>query len=329
MSIKHFLSTALAAAVVISLQCCGKGNSFFQIEGAVWNTMYHITYCGPEELSDSISKVLKEVELSASVFNPSSTISRVNAGATDSIDAHFKTILAKAKEIYIATSGAFDPTISPLIDAWGFGKGHQITSDTAAIDSIRQFVGMDKIEISGSRIIKADQRVQLNFSAIAKGYGCDAIAEMFRRNGVENYLVEIGGEVAAGGVSPSGGKWAIAVDIPQEEASAVSRKAQSVILISDCGVATSGNYRNYHDEGGKRIGHTINPATGRPVQTRILSATVVASDAMEADAYATAFMVMGYENTKAFSLAHKMPVFLILDDMTTWASPKFSSLLKK
>ena len=295
----------------------------------MWNTSYHVTYDGAPELKDSILVVLRDVERSASVFDENSLISRINRNETDSIDANLHELLRVSKAVSAACDGAFDPTIGPLIDAWGFGRGHEVSADTSVVAEILTYTGLQRVSFEGGHIVKPDPRMQFNFSAIAKGYGADMVGAMFERNGVENYLVEIGGEIAASGVAPHGRKWSVAIDAPQEERGRGIVRAQEIIEIGKCGVATSGNYRNFHRVNGTTFGHTINPVSGRPETTDVASATVVTSSAMLADAYATACMVIGSEAVRRLANHQNLAIFIIRSDSTTWASPQFDRLIRR
>ncbi len=308
------------------LVSCRDGGKYITKVGMVWNTTYHITYQGAEELGDSITATLTEVGCSVNFFDSTSIISCVNANLTDSMDTHLSRILVAAKRIHVATDGAFDPTLGPLITAWGFGKGHEATADTAHIDSLMHYVGLDKVHISGMRIIKDNPAIEMNLSAIAKGYGCDAVAEMLRRNGVQNYMIEIGGEIAVGGKSPRGGDWLIAIDTPVYTDSII-HSAVATVMFSNAGMATSGNYRNFKESGGVRFGHTLNPRTGRPARTDVLSATIIAGNAMEADAYATACMVLGYERSRVLVDSLRLAALLVRSDHSVWYSAVMSKYL--
>ena len=320
------LSALVVAASSLLSSCLG--NSYRREEGMIWNTTYRITYNGPAELADSILPVLNDVGASLNVFDKNSLVSRVNASDSAEIDSHFSRVYAESRIVNNASEGMFDPTLSPLITAWGFGIGHEVTADTLAIDSILNFVGIGKTHLKGDWLVKDDPRIQFNFSAVAKGYGCDAVAAMFRRNGVNDYLVEIGGEIALGGMSPKGGAWRISIDKPIETDSTEIHDAVLVVEATDCGIATSGNYRNFRKEGGKTLGHTISPVTGRPVTTDVVSATVVANTCMEADAAATACMALGSERAQAMLQTLKMEGMLIMADSTVWESQGFKNLVK-
>lgn len=304
---------------------CDHNNTYHSAEGVIWHTFWRATFKGPEVLADSILPVLNNVGSSLSVFDSLSVVSKVNQSLQCEVDRDFIRVYNESRRINRLTDGAFDPTLSPLITAWGFGKGHTATTDTCRIDSILGFVGIGKSHLEGNRIVKNDRRTEFNFSAIAKGYGCDMIAEMFRRNGVTDFLIEIGGEIVASGKSPRGGKWNVGVEKPSADASA-PQEAQEVVELSSGGMATSGNYRNFHlGSGGKRFGHTLSPATGRPVSTDVASATVIAPSCMEADALATSMMVLGSE--KAIRLADTLgyPVMLILTDGSILRSDKWEN----
>ncbi len=325
---KILLLLVLSVSFTLSVSCKHSGQpEYVKKMGMIWNTTYHVTYQGSPELGDSIIATLQEVGRSLSVFDTTSVVSRINNNITDKPDSHFLTVFEKAKEINHNSDGAFDPTLSPVITAWGFGKGHSATVDTARIDSLRRFVGMDKISVENGVVKKLDPRVQLNLSAIAKGYGCDAVARMLHRNGVENYMIEIGGEITVGGKSPRGGEWAIAIEKP-EYSTGELLPSVATITFTDGGLATSGNYRNFHVEEGNRFGHTIDPKTCRPVQTDVLSATVIAPTSMEADAYATACMVLSSARAKEMISRLNLAAFLVIND-SVWSSAQMQKYLAK
>lgn len=284
--LKSLFRVVMVTAVLTG---CAKEQGYERCEGMVWNTLYHVTYKGPAGLQDSIMPVLNKVGASLSVFDPNSLVSRLNASDSVVADESLIAVYDASERINRQSNGRFDPTVSPLVDAWGFGKGHRPSADTLAIDSIRKFIGIGLTRREGTIIIKDDRRTAFNFSAIAKGFGCDAVGEMLTRNGVKDFMVEIGGEITLKGKSPSGGDWKIGVDTPDEDNN--SGESSSVILeLTDVGMATSGNYRNYRVENGRKTAHTISPLTGMPYFSDILSATVIAATCMEADGLATACM---------------------------------------
>jgi thiamine biosynthesis lipoprotein len=299
------------------------------MQGIIWNTSYHITYDSKQIYDDSILNTLSKVGSSLSIFDTTSVVSKVNAMRECKVDDDFIKVYNASRIIHDRSNGAFDPTISPLVTAWGFGKGHTATADTANIDNILQYVGIKKTHLSGDSIIKQDTRTEFNFSAIAKGYGCDAVGDMFKRNGINNFIIEIGGEICVSGKSPRGDKWIVSVDKPIETTDDEIHTSECTIQLSDCGMATSGNYRNFHTEGGNKYGHTINTKTGRPAKSDILSATIIDSTCMMADGYATACMAMGAEESKKLITKYNLPAMLILADGSVWESEAFKKLIVK
>lgn len=312
MKMKSGLPLALPALIIaLLLAGCNRQYTYRSTEGMVWNTVYHITYKGPAELEDSIRATLAQVGAAVNVFDPASNLSRINRGETLEADTMLQAVVLMAKKVNKASDGAFDPTLGPVIRAWGFGKGHEATADTARLDSLRQFVGFDKWNMADGHVSKADPRVELNLSGIAKGYGCDAVADMFLRNGVTDFMVEIGGEIRVGGTNPEGTKWNIAIDKPIVSDSVI-HEYLTTVSITGCGLATSGDYRNFHtDASGNRFGHTLDPKTLRPAHTDVLSASVIAPTCMEADGYATACMVMGSEKALLMARREKLAVLLV------------------
>lgn len=318
---------ALIYTTLFLLASCSTEGNFKSCDGLVWNTTYHIVYDCNRDLTDSILNVLNDVTNSLSAFDSLSVVSRINRNESVVVDRHFKEVFHKSIEVNNKSCGAFDPTLSPLINAWGFGfEYHQ--ADTLRLDSIAAFVGIEKCRIEGDRLVKDDSRLHFNFSAIAKGYGCDAVAAMMKRNGVANYMVEIGGEVVAYGVSPRGDLWRVGVLTPSKDIDD-NPTAKLVVELKDMAIATSGNYRNYKEQGGKIVGHTISPTTYRPVQRDVVSATVLASTCMEADAYATACMVLGSKDSKDMAEKNRLAIYLILDGDSVWVSPAMRDLIER
>lgn len=320
------------AVVAIAVR---KQNVAYQHDsGFVFGTTYNITYQSNENLKSEIEKTLAEVDNSLSPFNEKSVITHVNKNETVTLDDHFTTVFRLSSEIYKDTEGAFDITVAPLVNAWGFGFKNGITPDHHAIDSLMQFVGFDKVKLQDGKIIKTDDRLMLDCSAIAKGYGVDAVARLLKSKGIDNYMVEIGGEIVASGENPKGAPWRIGVSKPDDDSVSVSNEIQGIIKISNRAMATSGNYRNFYYKGGKKYAHTIDPKTGCPVQHSILSATVVSDECAKADAYATAFMVMGLDKAKAVLARHKdlMAYFIYSDDKgnnKVWYSPSLKANLEE
>lgn len=275
-------------------------------KGFVFGTIYNITYQSHEDLQQAIDSTLKVFDASLSPFNPSSIITHINQNKPVLVDTLFANVFHRSMEISKETEGAFDITIAPLVNAWGFGFKKGEFPDSLMIDSLLEFTDYRKITLSTEHtIIKEDPRIMLTCSAIAKGYAVDIVAELLRKKGIENFMVDIGGEVFVKGVNPKKERWRIGINKPVEDSLGTNQELQTILHIQDVGIATSGNYRNYYYKDGKKYAHTIDPRTGYPVQHSLLSATVIAKDCMSADAYATAFMVMGLE--KAEQLANNHP----------------------
>lgn len=325
----------ILVVLVVAGIAVGRKNADYQHDsGLVFGTSYNITYQSNDNLKPEIEKTLAEVDASLSPFNEKSVITHVNKNEAVTLDDHFITVFRLSSEIYKDTEGAFDITVAPLVNAWGFGFKNGITPDCHAIDSLMQFVGFDKVKLQDGKIIKTDDRLMLDCSAIAKGYGVDAVARLLKSKGIDNYMVEIGGEIVASGENPKGAPWRIGVSKPDDDSVNVSNEIQGIINITNRAMATSGNYRNFYYKGGKKYAHTIDPKTGCPVQHSILSATVVSDECAKADAYATAFMVMGLDKAKAVLARHKdmMAYFIYSDDKgnnKVWYSPSLKANLEE
>lgn len=283
-------------------------------EGTIFGTFYTVTYQSSEDLQPEILKALEAVDRSMSMFNEKSTVSLINRGETDKVDNLIDFLLPRALKVSERTAGAFDITVAPLCNVWGFGWKKNLWPTDAQIDSIRQFVGYQKLSLNDHRLSKSDARIQIDFSAIAKGYGVDRVAQMLDKAKVRNYMIYIGGEDRMRGVNEKGGKWRIGIEKPTEKGEQ-SQGYQKILEITDKAVATSGNYRNFFIRNGKKYAHTIDPRTGYPVQHDVISATIIADECWEADAYATACMVMGLEKAKQVLTADKkLGAYLIYID---------------
>lgn len=285
-------------------------------EGAVFGTFYHFTYQSPEDLHDSLRAELQKVDESLSMFNPQSTLRRLNSGATDSTDQLFREVFRLSQQVSEATGGAFDITVAPLVNAWGFGYKNGALPDSATVDSLRQFVGFHHVRLTDDdRLVRDDPRTVLDCGAVAKGFGVDQVARFLRARGILNYMVEIGGEVVVSGENPQGQKWHVGVSRPTDDPTSQSTALDTVLTLSEGALATSGNYRNFYvTDDGRRVAHTINPATGYPIQHNILSATVLAPTCAEADAFATSFMVLGLDGAREVLRRHpELQVYFICD----------------
>ena len=290
----------LILTIAATTSCIQKAG-YRQCDGAVWNTTFHIKYNSLVDLSDSIHLIMRQVELSLSPFCDSSTISRINRNESMATDNMLRQVFTVSQEVSAKSEGAFDPTVAPLVNIWGFGYRNSNTEPTRQlIDSTLPLVGIRDCYLDGNTIIKKHPRTEFNFSAISKGFGCDLIGEMLKRNNCYDFMIEIGGEIVTAGMNQSGEKWKIMIDAPINNDSTVTHSRLAIINTGNCGIATSGNYRNYKSTDRGKIGHTISPITGYPVETLTLSVTVIAPTAMKADALATACMALPLD--KAISL---------------------------
>ena len=292
----------------------------------IFGTTYHITYQCDSDLSQSIKAELMKVDASLSPFNKESVITAINDNKDVRPDEMFKDVFSLAMDISKETDGAFDITVAPLVNVWGFGFKNGSQPSRHQVDSLLRLVGYEKVSMVDGKVKKKDPRIMLDCSAIAKGYGTDRVARLLQSRGVENYMVEIGGEVVTSGVNPERLPWKIGVTKPTDDSLNTGHELQTILNLTDKAMATSGNYRNFYYKGGKKFAHTIDPKTGYPVQHSILSATVITKSCAVADAYATSFMVMGLDKAKQVLERHPelMAYFIYSDekgDMAVWFSP--------
>ena len=315
------LGFAIAAALVLLLLPDTPKKQYFHHQGNIFGTYYNIRYEATEDQHEAIMQRLQEFDLSLSMFNAGSVISRINRNDSVSTDALFEAMYAEAYAISKLSDGAFDITVRPLVNAWGFGNRSQeqgIRSQDINVDSIKTFVGYEKIRLSDHRLIKDDERITLDASAIAKGYACDVVADLLREKGCENLLVDIGGEVVLQGVNDKGNAWRVGITRPTIDATGAEKELQEVIQSEKLCMATSGNYLQYYYVNGERRSHTIDPRTGYPVEHSLLSATVSASSCMRADALATACMVLGKKDAlDMIERTHDAACYLIVAEADT------------
>jgi thiamine biosynthesis lipoprotein len=306
-----------AALMLIAGVGCSRGE-YIKLAGFTQGTSYHITYESRDSinLQDQIDSLLADFDSTFSIYIPGSVISRINRNDSGTlINDHFIEVFNKAYEVYKATDGAFDITVAPLVNAWGFGFTEKADVDSAMIDSLLQYVGMDKVVIEDGMVIKKYREMMLDCNAIAQGYAVDVIAGFMDKKDIRNYLVEVGGEIRTKGVNPEGNMWRIGIDRPDEKNIIPGAFLQAIVELQNRSLATSGNYRKFYEVDGIKYTHSIDPKTGYPVMKRLLSTTVVARDCITADAYATALMIMGLEKGKDLLSEHKeLEAYLIYSD---------------
>lgn len=308
-----YLYILCAAVVAVACQQMSKENVYY-IRGEAQGTTYGITYIAQKPIEKTaVDSILKVIDLSMSTYIDNSLITKINKGEHLPIDSHFEKVLSASMDIYSESEGIFDPSIGQLINAWGFGKKENHTPPTQKqIDSLLALTGMDKVHVAttpkGTFVEKDNPNIQLNFNAIAQGYTSDVIADYFLSKQITNFIVEVGGEIVIHGRNTLKGKsWTIGIDNPLQKPDE-DREIVATVELTDCGLATSGNYRKLWTDSltGQKYVHTINPKTGRPQPSNLLSATVIAPSAMLADGYATTLMALGgIEKAKDFLAQHK------------------------
>ena len=302
--------------------------------GLIFGTTYSVTYQCGEDLQEEIEAELKKVDDEFSMFNSQSIVARLNNGEQPELSNDFIDVFKLARQVSEDTNGAFDITVAPLVNAWGFGFKHEQMPSKEQVDSLRELIGYRYVTLKDKTIAMQKPGMMLDFSAIAKGYGVDVVARLMERHDIKNYMVEIGGEIITRGINPERVPWRIGVNKPSEDALNESHELQTILNVTDKAMATSGNYRNFYVKGGKKYAHTIDPKTGYPVQHSLLSATVLTDRCAKADAYATSFMVLGINGAKQILERHKeLMAYLIYTDskgnLAVWYSPSLKEKIVK
>lgn len=331
---KQLVRILLLTGVAILIGCTSR-LEYHEMVCHELHTPYRVKYEAKCTYDEEIRQVMRDYYHAINPFDSTSIISRVNRNEDVTPDSIFTTVFHTAMNVAKATDGALDVTCAPYINAWGFGFTHDSTQVTQArIDSIKQYVGYKKVKLIDGKIIKEDPRLLLNFSALGDGCACDLIGQLLESRGIENYMVEVGGEVRTSGVNPQGRAWHIGIITPEDDPEGNNNNLQAIVkLKGKYGLATSGNYRNFYEKEGRKYGHTIDPATGYPAQQDVLSATVIAPTTILADAYATAIMVMGRERAKQLAARHpEIAYYLIYCDtdntIRTEQTPDFDKFLE-
>jgi len=316
------------------LSCDNVAQHYKTIDGFTLGTTYHIIYNDVQgrNFQPAIDSLLTAFCKSLSIYDSTSIIAKVNRNEQVEVDNLFVTVFNRSREIYDASDGAFDISASPLFDAWGFGFKHKEKVTPQAIDSIKQFIGMEKLRLESRRVIKTDPRISLSMNAIAKGYASDVVAFWLENKGITDYLVEIGGEIHCSGKNKQGKTWSVAIDRPEDGNMIPGENVAAKVRFTNRSMATSGNYRKYYIEEGQKYAHIIHPKTGYPVTHTLLSATVFAADCMTADAYATVLMVLGTDEAKKLLNNHpELDAYLIYEEngnMKSWCTPAVEKMLR-
>jgi len=312
------------------------GGNYIFTEGFTQGTTYHITYESIDsvDLTYQFDSLLLVFDRSLSAWLPNSVITRINENSDDVTDTLFRTVFREAQRVNQLTDGVFDITVGPVVDAWGFGPGQQLDVDSALIDSLLQYVGMEKVRLAGVKIVKSMPEVELDVNAIAQGYAVDFLSHYLEQAGIENYMVEVGGELRTKGLNPGGIFWKVGIDRPEFGNTIPGNQLQMIVKISGRSLATSGNYRKFFEKDGIKFHHSIDPVTGYPKQDRLLSATIITDECITADAYATACMVMGLDRAKEFISGLKgVDAYFIYGDESgayqEWYTPGLKKYLEK
>jgi len=335
MTNKLFPIIVLSIASLIMISCSTSNSGYNTIEGFAQGSTYHIIYSNidgysPDEIKNLTDGILDDINNSISGYNKGSILSRINSGEDTPLDSIFIRTFNRSVEIWQESEGAFDPSAAPLFDIWGFGFEDKSKVSQSMIDSTLLLVGMDNFTLENrtdgtTHLVKKIPGSKLNFNAIGQGISCDLVAEELERLGCENYLVEIGREIICKGNSSRGGVWKVGLDKPIDGNMDEGKNLQEIITLNDGGIVTSGNYRKFYIEDGKKYSHTIDPSTGYPVQHSTLCATVITEDAATADAYATWFMVVGVDSAKTIINArNNIEAYIIYgeqDSMLVWHTP--------
>jgi FAD:protein FMN transferase len=323
-------------AVILVVSSCSPDAEYAEINGLTQGTTYHIVvekHSGLDimKLRQDIEALLADIDNSLSIYNDSSVISLINSNQSDMTDTLFRTVFRASSLISEQSGGLFDITIGPLVKSWGFGPDALKRFDVTMLDSLQALVGMDKLWLDGNRLIKADPDMFIDVNAIAQGYTVDLVVELLARHGIDECLVEVGGELRTSG-NKRGKGWYVGIDTPTDGNYTPGADLQAKVRLDNRALATSGNYRKFFVEEGVKYSHTIDPRTGYPVRHTLLSATIIATDGATADAWATACMVAGTD--AAVALIDKydfLEGYLIYSDengeMMSWMSEGVRDLI--
>jgi thiamine biosynthesis lipoprotein len=315
---KPFVAISVLFAIILFGCNLRPACEYSHIQGFAQGTTYNITFenCDRRDYSMRIDSLLKDFDMSLSEYVPNSIVSRINSNDPSvKADKHFKAVFLKSKEIWEQSGGLMDITVGPIIDALGFGPAAKAVVDSAKILELLKYVGFEKVRLENDRVIKSDTAVKLDVNSIAQGYSVDVVCGFFDSEGIDNYMVEIGGEVHTKGKNPKGLYWRVGIDKPLEGNLVPGETLQAIISLKNQSVTTAGNYRNYYEENGAKYSHIINPKTGFPVKSRLLSVTVVAKDCITADGWDTPLMVMGLEGSIEMLKKHpELEALLIYSD---------------
>lgn len=331
---KYFIFVILGVCFLI--YSCQREGKIVKFGGEAQGTYYAVTYVDAEgrNFQDSIDVILKKFDTSCSIYKPNSIISRFNNNdPTAKADQNFTTVFNKAIEVSEKSGGAFDITVGQLVKAWGFSIKGKIKMDAHKVDSLKQYVGYKKVKLENGKVIKQNPNIQLDFNAIAQGFSSDVLARFLETKGIKNYLIDVGGEVLGRGKKPDGSIWSVGIERPASD-SLQKQQLEAIITLDNRALSTSGNYRKYFIKDGIKYSHTIDPFTGYPVHHTLLAVSVLAENSITADAYGTAFLVMGMDKALNFIKRNSgIEAYFIYSDekgtLKTQCSPGFSKIIKE
>ena len=325
----------ILAMCLMTYACRPKGE-IVRFGGEAQGTYYAVTYVDAEgrNFQDSINLILKKFDSSCSIYKPNSIISRFNNNDPKAkADKYFTVVFKKAMEVSGKSGGAFDITVGQLVRAWGFSLKSNIRMDAQKVDSLKQYVGYKKIKLVNDRVIKENPNIQLDFNAIAQGFSSDVLGQFLESKGIKNYLIDVGGEVLGKGMKPDGSIWTVGIEKPASD-SLQQQQLEATVTLKNRALSTSGNYRKYFIKDGIKYSHTIDPFTGYPVHHTLLAVSVLAENSITADAYGTAFLVMGMDKALEFIKRNAgIEAYFIYSDkkgtLKTQCSPGFSKIIKE
>ena len=324
------MSRILLLSLFVLIISCEKKEKYTHLEGQAQGTTFSIIYDSEQNYSKQVDSLLRVIDASMSLWDSTSIISKINANTYHGkVDLHFEKVFQRAMEVSKLTNGYFDITVGPLVKTWGFSyKKNLSLPNMQQVDSLKKFIGYTKVKLIDGKIQKEMPEIALDFNALAQGYTVDVVAQYLEAKGSQNYMVEIGGEVKAKGVNEKKQIWQIGIDKPLE-AKEGERPLQTVVKLNNKALATSGSYRKFIMKEGKKYSHAIDPKTGFPIKHNLLSISVIANDCMTADAYATAFLVMGLEQTKIIAKNNNLEWYAIIaksdDKLVAIKSEKFGN----
>lgn len=315
-SVVKLLSFFASFACLFSCQSVEK--KYEQITGQAQGTTFKIVYSKPSqvEITGAVDSIFVAIDESMSLWVESSIISKVNASADSvKVDTHFENVFLKSRELYHQSKGAFDPTVGPLLSAWGLARKKDLPLPTSGqIDSLKLLIGFDQFRLDNHIVYKANPLSEVDFNAIAQGYTVDVLSEFLESRGSTDYLIEVGGELRSKGLNASGASWKVGIEKPDFNSGIETNALQTIINLENAALATSGSYRKFVEVDGRKYSHTIDPKTGRPVEHHMLSVSVIAPTAMEADGYATMFMVLGEKKALKFAEENRLLIQCISED---------------